>query len=74
MRFFILFFCTDQTYVGQIIRLLGVFDFVLEFADLFKFLTFLSDSVDEESHSLSTESTPSETPHQQTQHGMIKSS
>ncbi len=30
-------FCTDQTYIGQIIRLLSVFSFVLEFADLFKF-------------------------------------
>ncbi len=35
--FFVPVFCTDQTYIGQIIRLLSVFDFVLEFADLFKF-------------------------------------
>ncbi len=30
-------FCTDQTYIVQIIRLLSVFDIVLKFADLFKF-------------------------------------
>ncbi len=35
------FFCsgfhTDQSYIGLIIRLLSVFNFVLEFANLFKF-------------------------------------
>ncbi len=36
--FFVLFSCTHQTYVGQIIRLLNFFDFVLEFADLLEFL------------------------------------
>jgi hypothetical protein len=35
--FFVLIFCTDQTHIGQIIRLLNVFNFFLEFADLFKF-------------------------------------
>ncbi len=34
------------------------------------FLTFGGDSVDAESHSLSTESTPSETPRQLSQHGV----
>jgi hypothetical protein len=38
------------------------------------FLTFGGDSVDAESHSSSTESTPSETPRQLSQRGMIKSS
>jgi hypothetical protein len=37
MRFFCAGFCTDQTYKGQIIRLLSNFDFVLEFANLFEF-------------------------------------
>jgi hypothetical protein len=37
MRFFVPVFCTDQTYIGQVIRLLSIFDFVLEFVDLFKF-------------------------------------
>jgi hypothetical protein len=37
MRLFVLVFCTDQTYKGHIIRLLSVFDFVLELADLFDF-------------------------------------
>jgi hypothetical protein len=35
--FFVLVFCDYRTQIGQIIRLLNVFDFVLEFADLFKF-------------------------------------
>ncbi len=66
---FVPVFCTDQTYIGQIIRLLSVFDFVLEFADLFDFFyTFGGDSVDAESHSPSTESTPSETPCRLSQH------
>ncbi len=34
--FFVPVLCTDQTYIGQIIRLMSVFDFVLEFADLFE--------------------------------------
>jgi hypothetical protein len=33
----VLVFCTDQTYIGQIIRLSIVFNFVLGFAYLFKF-------------------------------------
>ncbi len=37
---------------------------------LIQILTFGSDSVDSESHSLSTESTPSETPRQQSQRGV----
>jgi hypothetical protein len=67
-------FCTDQTYIGQIISILSVFNFVLEFADLFKFLPSGSDSVDAESHSPSTESTLSETPRQLSQRRMMKSS
>jgi hypothetical protein len=70
MRFFILVLCTYQTHIGQIKRLLNFFDFVLEFANLLKFFTFGGDSVDAESHSLSTESTPSETPRQLSQHGV----
>jgi hypothetical protein len=35
--FFVLVFCTYRTNMGQIIRLLNIFDFVLEFANLFKF-------------------------------------
>ncbi len=63
MRFLVLVFYTDQRYIGQIMRLLSVFDFVLEFADLFKYfnirwwLSWWEDSFP------STESTPSETPH-----------
>jgi hypothetical protein len=34
--FFVLVFCTNPTHIGQIIRLLNVFDFFLEFADLFE--------------------------------------
>jgi hypothetical protein len=36
LDFFVPVFRTDQTYRGQIIRLLSVFNFVLEFADLFE--------------------------------------
>jgi hypothetical protein len=53
-------FCTDQTHIGQIII------FFLEFADLFEFFNIRC-SVDVESHSSSTESTPSETPRQLSQ-------
>jgi hypothetical protein len=53
-------FLPDQKYLGIIVRFLSVFYFVLEFADLFK---FGGDSVDVESHSLSTDLTPSEIPH-----------
>ncbi len=70
MRFFVLVFCTDQTYMGQIIRFLSLFNFVLEFADSCKILTFGGDSVDAESHSPSTVSAPSETPHWLSQHGV----
>jgi hypothetical protein len=35
--FFLQVFCTDPTYIGQIIKLLSVFDFVLEFADHLNF-------------------------------------
>jgi hypothetical protein len=39
MRFFFsLIFCTYQSHIGKIIRLLNLFDFVPEFADLFEFL------------------------------------
>jgi hypothetical protein len=58
----VLVFCTDQTYIGQIIRPLSVFDFVLEFTNLFKSLTFRDNLFDTESHSPSAESRPSETP------------
>ncbi len=34
---FVLVICTYQTHIGQIIIFLNFFDFVLEFADLFKF-------------------------------------
>ncbi len=37
MRFFVLVFCTYRTNIGQIIRLLNNFDFVLEFANLYEF-------------------------------------
>ncbi len=36
-NFLVLVFCTYQTHIGQIISFLSFFDFVLEFADLFKF-------------------------------------
>jgi hypothetical protein len=48
---------TDQTYVGQIIKLLSVFDIALEFADLFKFVNIQV-----------TQLTPSLIPHQLKQH------
>jgi hypothetical protein len=35
--FFVLVFCTYRTQIGQIIRLLSFFDFVLQFAELFEF-------------------------------------
>ncbi len=35
--FSVLVFCTDQTNIGQLIRLSSVFDFVLEFVALFEF-------------------------------------
>jgi hypothetical protein len=55
MRFFCSLFCTYRSHIGQIIRLLNFFYFVLEFADLFKFFTFGGDSVDGESDSASTQ-------------------
>jgi hypothetical protein len=65
-------FYTDQIYIGRTSSLLSVFNFVLEFADLFKFFlrTLGSDSVDTESHSPPTESMPSETPPQLSQRGV----
>jgi hypothetical protein len=71
--------------IGQIIRLLNFFDFVLEFADLFDFfnirrwlswrgVSFLVNWVKAKWDSTSTESTKSETPRQLSQRGMIKSS
>jgi hypothetical protein len=56
-----------QIHIGQIIRLRNFFDFVLEFADLFKFFNIGQDSVEAESHFSSTESTPSEIPRQLSQ-------
>jgi hypothetical protein len=41
MRFFCSRFYTDQIYIGRTSRLLSVFSFVLEFADLFKFFTYI---------------------------------
>jgi hypothetical protein len=67
MRFFVLVFCTDRPHIGQIIRLSNVFVFVLEFTDLVDFFNIRGDSVDTESHSPSTESTPTETPCQLSQ-------
>jgi hypothetical protein len=83
--FFVLVFCTDQTNIGQRIRLLSVFNFVLEFADLFKFfyiqrwlswwvVSFPVNWVNAKWDSTSTELTQSETPRQLSQHGMMKSS
>jgi hypothetical protein len=43
---FFLVFCTDQTYICKIIRLLSGLDFVFEFVDLFKFLMLCGDSID----------------------------
>ncbi len=40
--FFVLVFCTYRTHIGQILRLLNVFDFVLEFANLFEFFKHLA--------------------------------
>ncbi len=82
--FFVLVFCTYRTHIGQIIRLLNVSDFVLEFADLFKFfniwrwlswrgVSFLVNWVNAKWDSTSTESLQSETPRQLSQRGMIKS-
>ncbi len=42
MRFFVLVFGTDKTYIRQIIRLLSVFDFVLEFAKFLNIWRWLS--------------------------------
>jgi hypothetical protein len=61
MRFFVLVFCTDRTHICQIIRLLNVFNFVLDSPIYSNFLTFGGDSVNAESHSSSTESMTSET-------------
>jgi hypothetical protein len=83
--FFVLIFCTYQTHIGQIMRLLSFFNFVLEFADLFKFVNIrwwlswcrvsvLVNWVNAQWDSTSTESTRSETARQQSQRGMIKSS
>ncbi len=55
--FFVLVFRTYQTHLGQIIRLLNFFNFVLEFADLFNFLK----------HSLVTQLTQSLIPRQLSQ-------
>ncbi len=74
MRFYVLVFCTDQANMGQIIRLLSVFHFVLDFAYLFKFFNIGGDSVDAESDSPSTASMSSETPRQLSQRRMMKSS
>jgi hypothetical protein len=68
MRFFCSRICTYRTHIGQIIRLLNFFDFVLEFADLFKFfyirrwlswrrVSFLVNWVNAKWDSTSTEST-----------------
>ncbi len=57
--FFVPVFCTDQTYIGQIISLMSVFDFVLEFADLFEFFNIWRLAV--------TQLTPSLTPRQLSQ-------
>jgi hypothetical protein len=78
-------FCTEQTYIGQIIILLSVFDVVLEFADLFEFFNiwrWLSwrrvslpvNWVNAEWDSTSTESTRNETPGQLREPGMMKAS
>jgi hypothetical protein len=83
--FFVPFFCTYQTYIGQIIRLLRVFDFVLEFADLFVFfniwrwlswrrVSFPVNWVNAKWDSMSTESSQSETPRQLSQRRMMISS
>jgi hypothetical protein len=83
--FFVPVFCTDQTYIGQIIRLLSLFDFVLEFADLFKFsnfqwwlswcqVSFPVNWVSTKWDSVLTVSMQSETPCQLSQRGMMKSS
>jgi hypothetical protein len=58
--FFVFTFCTYRTHIGQTIRLLNFFDFVLEFTDLFKF--FL--------HSVVTQLTRSLIPHQLSQCGV----
>ncbi len=66
--FFVLVFCTYQTHIGQIVRLLNFFDFVLKFAGLFKFfniwwwlswhgVSFLVNWVNAKWNSTSTEST-----------------
>ncbi len=72
-------------HTGQIIRLLSVFDFVLEFADLFEFfniwrwlswrrVSFPVNWVNAKWDSTSTESMRNETPHQLSQRGLMKSS
>ncbi len=66
--FFVLVFCTYQTHIGQIVRLLNFFNFVLKFAGLFKFfniwrwlswhgVSFLVNWVNAKWNSTSTEST-----------------
>ncbi len=67
------FFCSGFLHWSNIciqtIRLLSVFNFVLEFAHLLKFFHFFGgDSVDTESHFQSTEPAPSETPLRLYQH------
>jgi hypothetical protein len=73
MRFYCSVFCTDQAYIGQIIKLLSVFDFVLEFANWFKIfniwwwlswrtVSFPVNWVNAKLDSTSTESTRCETP------------
>ncbi len=70
MRFFVLVFCSDQTYMYKIIRLLSGLDFVFEFADLFKFFNFGWWLNWRKSQSPSAESTPCETLHLLSQRGV----
>ncbi len=65
---FVPVFRTDQTYIGQIISFWVFTILFLNLLSYSNFLTLSGDSVDAESHSLSTESMPSETPCQLSQH------
>ncbi len=74
MKFSCSVFCRDHTYIDQRKRHLSIFDFILEFADIFKFdflvgdffyvksHTFRIDSVTVKTHSLLTRLTGSPTP------------
>ncbi len=60
MRIFVPVLCKDQTYVGEIIALLSTYDYSTICRHIQIFFDFNYDSVDVESLSPSTESSPSQ--------------